>query len=192
MAHITVHVDIAAPLEQVWREAADLASHAEWMADAESIEFLTDKRSGVGTQMKVATVVGPLRTNDLMEVTEWREGHSIGVRHSGLVTGTGRFELVAGGGRDQIQLDRGSDLPAPPRRAHHGVLRQAGARLDLAPQPPRSQAAPGTRLTSRRARALTTMSGDPRARRTRCPLDRRAPPTELRPVRCRHGRPRAR
>ena len=101
MAHITVHVDIAAPLEQVWREAADLASHAEWMADAESIEFLTDKRSGVGTQMKVATVVGPLRTNDLMEVTEWREGHSIGVRHSGLVTGTGRFELapVAGATR---------------------------------------------------------------------------------------------
>lgn len=101
MAHITVHVDIAAPLEQVWHEAADLASHAEWMADAESIEFLTDKRSGVGTQMKVATVVGPLRTNDLMEVTEWRERHSIGVRHSGLVTGTGRFELapVAGGTR---------------------------------------------------------------------------------------------
>ena len=101
MARINVHVDIAAPLETVWREAADLQSHAEWMADAESIEFLTDQRSGIGTRMKVATKVGPLRTNDLMEVTEWAEGRSIGVKHSGIVTGAGRFDLarVAGGTR---------------------------------------------------------------------------------------------
>lgn len=101
MARISVHVDIAAALETVWREAADLPSHAEWMADAESIEFLTDQRSGIGTRMKVATKVGPLRTNDLMEVTEWAEGRSIGVKHSGIVTGAGRFDLarVAGGTR---------------------------------------------------------------------------------------------
>lgn len=94
MARITQHVDIAAPLDRVWAAAADLASHAEWMADAESIEFLTDSRAGVGTTMRVATVVGPLRTTDVMEVTEWVEGRTIGVDHRGLVTGTGRFELT--------------------------------------------------------------------------------------------------
>jgi carbon monoxide dehydrogenase subunit G len=101
MARITVSVDIAAPLERVWTEAADLGSHAEWMADAESIEFPTGQRSGVGTRMRVVTAVGPLRTVDLMEVTEWVEGRSIGVHHQGVVTGTGRFTLapVAGATR---------------------------------------------------------------------------------------------
>ncbi len=101
MAKITQFVDIAAPIDTVWREAADLPSHAEWMADAESIEFDGDQRVGIGTVMRVKTVVGPLRTTDRMEVTEWLEGESIGVKHSGLVTGSGFFRLspVAGGTR---------------------------------------------------------------------------------------------
>lgn len=99
MAEITQSVVIDAPLAVVWKEAADLPSHAEWMADAESIEFLTEARSGLGTRMKVETVVGPLRTTDFMEITDWQEGRSIGVRHTGLVTGSGHFRLapVAGG-----------------------------------------------------------------------------------------------
>ena len=101
MARITQSVVIQAPLDRVWSEAADLPSHAEWMADAESIEFLTEQRSGVGTQMRVETVVGPLRTTDLMVVTDWHHGHAIGVDHQGLVTGRGHFRLapVAGGTR---------------------------------------------------------------------------------------------
>ncbi len=101
MARISVHVDIAAPLEAVWGAASDLATHDRWMADAESIVFLSDTRSGVGTVMQVRTVVGPFRTTDIMEVTEWDEGRAIGVRHEGLVTGVGRFELApaAGGTR---------------------------------------------------------------------------------------------
>lgn len=101
MARITQHVDIAAPLARVWRAASDLATHDRWMADAESIVFRSDVRSGVGTVMEVRTVVGPFRTTDVMEVTEWEEGRAIGVRHTGLVTGQGRFELapMAGGTR---------------------------------------------------------------------------------------------
>lgn len=90
---VVVSVEIQAPLEEVWREAADLASHAEWMADAESIEFLSDSTSGVGTRMAVETKVGPLTTTDIIEVTEWTESKTIGVLHSGVVTGTGAFEL---------------------------------------------------------------------------------------------------
>jgi carbon monoxide dehydrogenase subunit G len=95
MADITVSIEIGAPLERVWSEAADLAAHVEWMADARSIEFLTDQRSGVGTRMLVETRVGPLKTNDVMEVTGWDEQHSIGVRHQGIITGEGSFRLEA-------------------------------------------------------------------------------------------------
>lgn len=101
MARITQYVDIDAPLDVVWAAASDLATHDRWMADAESIVFLSDSRSGPGTVMSVRTVVGPLRTTDIMEVTEWEERRAIGVRHEGLVTGSGRFELapMAGGTR---------------------------------------------------------------------------------------------
>ncbi|MDF1596397.1 MAG: SRPBCC family protein [Acidimicrobiia bacterium] len=95
MARITVSIEIEAPLERVWGEAADLAAHVEWMADARSIEFLTDQRSGVGTRMLVETKVGPLQTNDVMEVTGWDEQHSIDVRHQGIITGQGSFRLEA-------------------------------------------------------------------------------------------------
>ena len=94
MARITQHVDIAAPLAIVWEAASDLATHDRWMADAESIVFRSETRSGIGTVMEVRTVVGPFRTTDVMEVTEWDEGRSIGVHHTGLVTGQGRFELA--------------------------------------------------------------------------------------------------
>lgn len=90
---LIVSVDIAVPIERVWAEAADLASHSEWMADTESIEILTGPKLGIGTQMIAATKVGPFRTNDTMEVVAWEEGKSIGVRHTGLITGEGRFIL---------------------------------------------------------------------------------------------------
>ena len=101
MVRISQHVDIQAPLASVWRAASDLATHDRWMADAESIVFLSETRSGPGTIMQVRTVVGPLRTTDIMEVTDWVEEKSIGVRHEGLVRGDGRFTLapVAGGTR---------------------------------------------------------------------------------------------
>jgi uncharacterized protein YndB with AHSA1/START domain len=95
MSTVTVLVVIHAPLEQVWAAAADLGSHSEWMADAESITFLTARRRGLGTRMEVATRVGPFRTKDVMEVTEWEDRSRIGVRHTGLVTGQGAFELEA-------------------------------------------------------------------------------------------------
>jgi uncharacterized protein YndB with AHSA1/START domain len=101
MVRIIQYVDIDAPLASVWRAASDLATHDRWMADAESIVFLSEARSGPGTVMQVRTVVGPFRTTDIMEVTEWDEGKAIGVRHEGLVTGEGRFTLapMAGGTR---------------------------------------------------------------------------------------------
>jgi hypothetical protein len=65
------------------------------MADAEAISFRSDQTEGVGTRFETATKVGPMRLNDVMEVTEWQPGAVMGIRHTGVVTGTGRFTLEA-------------------------------------------------------------------------------------------------
>ena len=94
--NVTVSTRIAAPPDGIWAELADLASHPEWMKDAESVIFTSDQTRGVGTTMNVKTRVGPLRSNDVMEITGWSEGEWIEIAHTGLVTGVGRLELLRG------------------------------------------------------------------------------------------------
>lgn len=97
---ITVSVEIDASLDRVWHEAADLASHVEWMRDADRIDFVSDQRVGVGTTMEVLTKIGPFATTDVIEITSWEEGREIGVTHRGVVAGTGRFLL------EEVTADR--------------------------------------------------------------------------------------
>ena len=97
MARIRVSTTIEAPIDAVWEHVRRIDSHTEWMADAESISFLSDQTEGVGTAFECLTKVGPLRLNDTMVVTEWAEQQAIGVRHTGLVTGEGRFTLAPAG-----------------------------------------------------------------------------------------------
>lgn len=94
MARIEVSRVMAVPTHRVWDALADLASHDRWMKDAESVEFASKQRHGVGTRMVVATRVGPFRTTDRMEVTGWAEGQSIDVVHTGLVKGTGTLSIA--------------------------------------------------------------------------------------------------
>jgi hypothetical protein len=93
VARIRVATTIPARPDEVWADVRDLGSHVEWMADAEAIRFTSARRSGVGTTFDCDTRVGPFSLVDRMEITEWSEGRRIGVRHTGLVTGDGRFTL---------------------------------------------------------------------------------------------------
>jgi hypothetical protein len=97
MTRIRVRATIDASRGAVWTRLADIADHVAWMADASAIRFTGERRSGVGTTFECETRIGPLRTTDAMEVTEWREGRSLGVRHAGVVSGAGRFVLDDGG-----------------------------------------------------------------------------------------------
>lgn len=93
-----------APPRAVWADVQDIATHPQWMADAVDIRFLTTQTTGVGTRFECDTKVGPFRLTDVMEITEWTPGKAMGVRHTGLVTGTGRFTLRrARGGRTRFQ-----------------------------------------------------------------------------------------
>lgn len=106
MPRVRARVTIDAPPRRVWAEVADVARHVEWMADAVAIRFVGRRRSGVGTVFDCDTRIGPFRLVDRMEITEWRPGRAMGVRHTGLVTGDGRFTLRrAKGGRTRFTWD---------------------------------------------------------------------------------------
>ena len=98
MVAITVEIELDAPPEVVWADVRNIASHVQWMHDAESIWFTSDGREGVGTTFECETKVGPIQLTDVMEITEWVENETMGVRHSGVVTGVGAFPLSPIGG----------------------------------------------------------------------------------------------
>jgi len=93
MARIRVETRIEAPVAAVWAHLRDIPSHVTWMADAETIRMTSESTEGVGTTFDCDTRVARLRLTDRMEITEWVPEHALGVRHVGLVTGTGRFTV---------------------------------------------------------------------------------------------------
>jgi hypothetical protein len=105
MARIAVSRTMPIPQQRVWEAVADLGSHPDWMRDAESLAFIGDQRRGVGTRMRVKTMIGPLRTVDLMEVTGWVEGRWLEVAHQGLVTGHGRVSVEAENGGTSVRWE---------------------------------------------------------------------------------------
>jgi len=109
---ITVSVDVDAPVSTVWAALEQIERHVEWMADAEEISFRTERRRGVGTEFACLTRVGPLSTVDVMTVTQWEPQRAMAVRHRGLVSGFGRFELEpVDGGRTRFTWSETVHLP---------------------------------------------------------------------------------
>ena len=95
--NIAVSVHVPAPIEEVWADLARIESHAEWMRDAEAIEFLTEQREGVGTRIRVPTRIGPLTTVDEMEFTAWEPPNRMAIVHQGKFTGIGEIALQPSG-----------------------------------------------------------------------------------------------
>jgi hypothetical protein len=94
MANISVSIEIDATVQRVWEVVEPVERHVDWMHDAVAIRFVSDQTRGVGTEFLCDTKVGPIRLVDRMEITEWRPDEAMGVRHTGLVTGTGMFTLT--------------------------------------------------------------------------------------------------
>jgi hypothetical protein len=93
MGHIRVGIELDAPPSRVWDVVEPVERHVDWMADAVAIRFETDRTRGVGTRFLCDTKVGPITLTDRMEITQWDPGRAMGVRHTGVVTGTGVFTL---------------------------------------------------------------------------------------------------
>ena len=121
-AAITVSADYAVTPEQLWAVLEPIERHVDWMADAESIEFLTAEHRGVGTRFVCVTKVGPIR----LPRRAWRSRRgsraAMGVRHDGLVTGDGRFTLEPLDERPRTRFTWTEELTRPV------VARRAGRR----------------------------------------------------------------
>lgn len=93
MTRVQASRRIRADVGTVWDALADIESHVEWMADARAIRFTSPATHGLGTTFECDTKVGPIALTDHMEITEWTPERAMAVRHSGVVTGEGRFTL---------------------------------------------------------------------------------------------------
>lgn len=93
MSEIRVAIEIDATPARVWEVVEPVENHVDWMHDAVAIRFTSGQTRGVGTEFLCDTKVGPIKLVDRMEITEWVPGEVMGVRHIGLVTGSGRFTL---------------------------------------------------------------------------------------------------
>jgi hypothetical protein len=100
MGRIRVSTELNATPAEVWDLVEPVERHVDWMADAVAIHFQTGQTRGVGTTFLCDTKVGPITLQDHMEITEWEPGRKMGVKHTGVVTGSGVFEL------EPIDLDR--------------------------------------------------------------------------------------
>jgi hypothetical protein len=113
MSRITVGIDIDASPERVWEVVEPVEDHVDWMHDAVAIRFQTDQTRGVGTQFLCDTKVGPIRLTDVMEITEWVPARSMGVTHTGIVTGTGVFDIAPLDGGTRSRFTWSEELKFP-------------------------------------------------------------------------------
>lgn len=102
---------IDAPVSVVWTGVEDIMTHVDWMLDAEEIRFLTEQKQGIGTRFECDTKVGPIKMTDVMEITDWTPSKSMGVRHQGIVGGTGIFTLRASGSTTVFSWVEELDFP---------------------------------------------------------------------------------
>lgn len=89
MPGIAVEIVIDAPAAFVWSDVEDITSHVDWMQDA----------------------VGPFKLTDVMEITEWEDARRMGVRHQGIVGGTGVFSLTPSGSATVFSWVEELDFP---------------------------------------------------------------------------------
>ena len=113
MSRITVSIELAASPARVWEVVEPVERHVDWMADAVAIRFTNSQTRGVGTAFDCDTKVGPIKLTDHMEITEWVPEKSMGVKHVGIVTGTGVFTIEPLGNGQYSKFTWSEELTFP-------------------------------------------------------------------------------
>ena len=106
-------IELAASPTRVWEIVEPVERHVDWMADAVAIRFTNSQTRGVGTTFDCDTKVGPIKLTDRMEITEWVPEKSMGVKHVGMVTGTGVFTIEPLGNGQYTKFTWSEELTFP-------------------------------------------------------------------------------
>ena len=95
MARLEASTHVEAPRERVWEVLVDWERQSDWMVDARSVVVLSDHRTGRGVTVRCRTNIVGVEVLDDLEVTEWEEPTTLGMRHVGrILQGVGAFELT--------------------------------------------------------------------------------------------------
>ena len=105
MKPILITREIAAPPVRVFRAVADVSEFAKAQPQIVSIEFLSDRRSGVGTRFRETRVMGGRQASTELEVTEWVQDRRVGIvaDSHGCVWDT-VFEVESAGGATRLVM----------------------------------------------------------------------------------------
>lgn len=97
---ITLSVDIAAPMETVWRVVTDWEGQGDWMLGT-TVRVTRGDGVSVGSELAATSAVGPIGFTDTMQIVGWDPPHRATVRHTGrLVRGSGVFTVLERPGPD--------------------------------------------------------------------------------------------
>ena len=75
----TTHVEtrIHAPVDEVFRTVADIHNFATAVPEIVDVEFLSERRSGVGTRFRETREMGSRSASTVLEVTEYVENERV-------------------------------------------------------------------------------------------------------------------
>lgn len=118
---IVTRVDVDLPIGEAWTRITDIERQVEWMTDMKSVRILTPGPVGVGTRAEATIRILGIGASDPVEVTELEPPHRYGIRHEGLIHGTGLIALdtLEGGRRTRIEW---SETLVPPVLPNLGWL----------------------------------------------------------------------
>ena len=108
MTRATVIKHIAAPVERVFETLADIRNFKKAIPHIIDIEFLGDKRKGVGTRFRETRMIKGRRSTTKLEITDYRENDRLRIvtdSHGTIWDSVWAFTPVAGGTRLTLTID---------------------------------------------------------------------------------------
>ena len=135
----TTHVEtrIHAPVDEVFRTVADIHNFATAVPEIVDVEFLSERRSGVGTRFRETREMGSRSASTVLEVTEYVENERVrlvseagGAAHERPRAHRDAADARGGQGRDREGHAGGQGI----LRRRVGAVRRARVRPDQGPR----------------------------------------------------------